>query len=96
MDRKQILLKLRYPPFTGVKKNVMTWLVNNATFTQSKLIKMISYMVLLFSIYFMRNYIIDFVKGGIAGVRSHKWVYLHNCIFDRKRKIVRIFYFLKL
>jgi aldehyde dehydrogenase (NAD+) len=72
MDKKQVLLKLRYPPFTGSKKKVMTWLVNNATFTQSKLVKMISFIVLLFSIYYMRNYFVDFVKGGIAGVRGHK------------------------
>jgi aldehyde dehydrogenase (NAD+) len=63
MDKKQVLVKMRYPPFTQGKKKVMMFLVNNATLTQWKLVKLLAFVAILFSVYFSRNTLMGFYKG---------------------------------
>jgi hypothetical protein len=63
MDKKQVLVKMRYPPFTPGKKKVMMFLVNNATLTQWKLVKLLAFVAILFSVYFSRNTLMGFYKG---------------------------------
>jgi aldehyde dehydrogenase (NAD+) len=56
MDTSQLLLKLRYPPFTNSKQRTMRFLLKNVKFTQYGLLKLFLYTTLLIvSFYLVRN-----------------------------------------
>lgn len=61
-ERPQLLMKLRYPPFTNDKKRILTFLMNYAHFSQYDLIKGIFFLTILATAWCMRNYVYSFKK----------------------------------
>jgi aldehyde dehydrogenase (NAD+) len=62
MERPQLTLKVRYPPFTDGKQKAMNFLLKNVTFTQSKFVKVFALTILFFSIYCYRNTLLGFTS----------------------------------
>jgi len=55
MDKSQLLLKLRYPPFNDKKKNIIKGLMTLSHITQHKLLKIILWTALILSVFYFRN-----------------------------------------
>ena len=53
LDRKEMLLPLRYPPFTNGKKKILRFAINNLGFTQSKVVNVLLMIVVLVLGYFI-------------------------------------------
>ncbi len=53
LDRKEFLMKLRYPPFTDGKKKIMRFAILNMNFTQRKLVNTVILIVALVLAYFL-------------------------------------------
>jgi aldehyde dehydrogenase (NAD+) len=54
-DRSQILLKLRYPPFTQGKQKIFKFLLDNVHLTQEKLKNYSGLLLTIFFVYYFRN-----------------------------------------
>ena len=55
VDKSQLLLKLRYPPYDDKKKKIIKSLMSLSHITQHKLLKILLWTALLFSVFYFRN-----------------------------------------
>jgi len=66
LDRKEMLLKIRYPPYADGKQKILKFLLFNLTFTQKKLINIFLYV----SIFILSYYMLPIMKDKYSHFRK--------------------------
>jgi aldehyde dehydrogenase (NAD+) len=66
LERKQMLMKFRYPPFTSGKQKTLKFLIENLKLTQWKLVKIIAISALLVAVYLNKNFFAGVIKHGFS------------------------------
>lgn len=62
MERKEMIMGIRYPPFDNKKKKLFTMAANYLTFSQGQLVRFLAYTILFFVIVYYRSTLIGFVR----------------------------------